>query len=170
MYQNKVYISLGTNIGNWKNNFNQSFFELNKLGIINNYSSIYLSKPYGYKNQNFFYNAAIELYTNINPNELITKLQLIEKRLKKNKLISNGPRRIDLDIIYYNKFVVRKDSLTIPHPRAHLRDFVLYPVCEIIPFYIHPIIKKTTKHLISQLKKKYIFKIIKKQKGSELIF
>ncbi|PPR45416.1 MAG: Bifunctional folate synthesis protein [Alphaproteobacteria bacterium MarineAlpha5_Bin8] len=157
-------------MGNWKNNFNQSFFELNKLGIINNCSSIYLSKPYGFKNQNFFYNVAIELYTNINPNELIAKLQLIEKRLKKNKLISNGPRRIDLDIIYYNKFVIRKDSLIIPHPRAHLRDFVLYPICEIIPFYIHPIIKKTTKHLISQLKKKYIFKIIKKQKGSELIF
>ena len=75
-----------------------------------------------------------------------------------------------MDIIYYNKFVLRKDSLIIPHPRAHLRDFVLYPICEIIPFYIHPIIKKTTKHLISQLKKKYIFKIIKKQKGSELIF
>ena len=157
-------------MGNWKNNFNQSFFELNKLGIINNCSSIYLSKPYGFKNQNFFYNVAIEFYTNINPNELIAKLQLIEKRLKKNKLISNGPRRIDLDIIYYNKFVIRKDSLIIPHPRAHLRDFVLYPICEIIPFYIHPIIKKTTKHLISQLKKKYIFKIIKKQKGSELIF
>ena len=119
-------------------------------------------------NKNYY--KAIELYTNINPNELIAKLQLIEKRLKKNKLISNGPRRIDLDIIYYNKFVIRKDSLIIPHPRAHLRDFVLYPICEIIPFYIHPIIKKTTKHLISQLKKKYIFKIIKKQKGSELIF
>ena len=70
-------------MGNWKNNFNQSFFELNKLGIINNCSSIYLSKPYGFKNQNFFYNVAIELYTNINPNELIAKLQLIEKRLKK---------------------------------------------------------------------------------------
>jgi len=170
VYQNKVYISLGTNIGNWKNNFKQSFFELNKLGIINNCSSIYLSKPYGYINQNFFYNAAIELYTNINPNALISRIQLIETKLKKNKLISNGPRRIDLDIIYFNKLVVKKNTLIIPHPRAHLRDFVLYPICEIVPFYIHPIIKKTTKQLISQLKKRYIFKIIKRQKGSELIF
>ena len=110
------------------------------------------------------------MYTNINPNELISKIQLIEKKLKKNKLISNGPRRIDLDIIYFNKFIIKKDALIIPHPRAHLRDFVLYHICEIIPFYIHPIIKKTTKQLISQLKEKYIFKIIKKQKGSELIF
>ena len=170
VYQNKAYISIGTNVGNWKNNFNQSFVELNKLGFINNFASIYLSKPYGYKNQNFFYNTAIELITNIRPHELIKKLQLIEKRLKKQKSIVNGPRRIDLDIIYYNKIILKHSSIIIPHPRAHLRDFVLYPICEIIPFYTHPIIKRTTKELINQLNENYIFKKIKKQKENVLIF
>ena len=61
---NKVYIALGTNIGNWKNNFNQSFILINKLGFIKKFSSFYLSNPYGYEDQNYFYNTAIELETN----------------------------------------------------------------------------------------------------------
>ena len=96
MSQNKVIIALGTNVGNWKNNFNQAFININKLGHINNFSSIYVSKPYGYSNQNFFYNTAIELLTLIEPNELCKKLQLIEKKLKKEKLFKNGPRRINI--------------------------------------------------------------------------
>ena len=108
MLKNKVYIALGTNVGNWKNNFNRSFVELNKIGLITNFSSIYISKPFGYKDQNYFYNTAIELSTNIDPYKLIYKLIIIEKILKKSKTIHNGPRRIDLDIIFFNKIVLQK--------------------------------------------------------------
>ena len=170
MSQNKVIIALGTNVGNWKNNFNQAFININKLGHINNFSSIYVSKPYGYSNQNFFYNTAIELLTLIEPNELFKKLQLIEKKLKKEKLFKNGPRRIDLDIIFYNRIILKKNLLIIPHPRAHLRDFVLNPICEINPFFIHPIQRKTIKELINKLRKNYILKKIIRQKNSARIF
>ena len=129
---------MGTNIGNWKNNFNQSFFLLNKLGYISGFSSVYLSKPQGYANQSFFYNTVIELKTAFSPNRLMEELKIIEKKIKKNKLFENGPRRIDLDLIFYNNIILKNNLLSIPHPRAHLRDFVLYPICEINPFYLHP--------------------------------
>ena len=170
MYQNKVYIVLGTNVGNWKNNFKQSLLLLNSLGTINNFSSIYLSRPYGYQYQKYFYNMAIELLTKKDPYKLINDLKLIEKKLKKNKIIKNGPRTIDIDIIFYNNLIFNKIFLTIPHPRAHLRDFVLYPICDICPFYIHPILKKTIKELTNNLKEKFIFKKINRQKENILIF
>ncbi len=170
MFQNKVYIALGTNLGNWKRNFNQSFVELNKLGFINNFSSVYISKPYGYKNQNLFYNTVIEFKTHFNPIKLIKSLKLIEKKLKKKKIIKNGPRIIDLDIIFYNKIILTNNLLTIPHPRAHLRDFVLYPIQEMNPFYRHPSEKKTIKELINKLENKFILKKIKREKRNVLIF
>tara|TARA_B100000029_G_scaffold172996_1_gene169466 strand:- start:10247 stop:10759 length:513 start_codon:yes stop_codon:yes gene_type:complete len=170
VFQNKVYIALGTNLGNWKRNFNQSFVELNKLGFINNFSSVYISKPYGYKNQNLFYNTVIEFKTHFNPIKLIKSLKLIEKKLKKKKIIKNGPRIIDLDIIFYNKIILTNNLLTIPHPRAHLRDFVLYPIQEMNPFYRHPSEKKTIKELINKLENKFILKKIKREKRNVLIF
>ena len=170
MFQNKVYIALGTNLGNWKSNFNLSFIELGKLGFIKNFSSVYLSKPYGYKNQNLFYNTVIEFKTHFSPIKLIESLKLIEKKLKKNKIIKNGPRTIDLDIIFYNKIILTNHLITIPHPRAHIRDFVLYPIREMNPFYRHPSKKKTVKELINQLENKFILKKIKREKGNVLIF
>ena len=77
MYPNKVYIALGTNLGNWKNNFNQAFKFISKLGTIDKIGSIYLSKPYGFDNQNYFYNTAIELETNLEPRRLFNELQMI---------------------------------------------------------------------------------------------
>lgn len=170
MFHNKVFIALGTNIGNWKNNFNQSFFQLNKIGHITNFGSVYLSKPYGFKDQDFFYNTAIELTTILKPIQLLEKIKIIEKIIQKNKLIVNGPRRIDLDIIFFNKIIIRRKFISIPHPRAHLRDFVLYPISDMQPFFIHPSEKKTIRELINSLKENYILKKINRQKDSVLIY
>ena len=170
MYLNKVYIALGTNIGNWKNNFNQSFKMINKLGIIKKFSSFYLSYPYGYKDQNYFYNTAIEIETNLEPKKLFDGLQLIEKKLQKNKPFLNGPRRIDLDIIFFNKLVLTSSILTIPHKSAYKRDFVLLPLIEISPFFIHPTKKVPIKKLQKNIKKYYVFKVIRRQQESLVIY
>jgi len=167
---NKVYIALGTNTGNWKNNFNQSFIQLNKIGHITNFGSVYLSNPYGFKDQDFFYNTAIELTTTLGVMKLMEELKIIEKKIQKNKLFTNGPRRIDLDIIFFNKMMIKKKSVLIPHPRAHLRDFVLYPIYDMNPFFTHPSEKKTIKELINNLEEKYIFKKISRQQDSVLIY
>tara|TARA_B100001750_G_C15090855_1_gene390555 strand:- start:11 stop:523 length:513 start_codon:yes stop_codon:yes gene_type:complete len=167
---NKVFIALGTNIGNWKNNFNQSFVQINKIGHISNFGSVYLSNPYGFKDQNFFYNTAIELTTSLGFMKLMEELKKIEKKIQKNKLFVNGPRRIDLDIIFFNKIIIKKNLVLIPHPRAHLRDFVLYPIYDMSPFFRHPLEKKTIKELIYNLKENYVFKKINRQKDTLLIY
>ena len=170
MSVNKAYIALGTNIGNWKNNFNQSFILINKLGFIKKFSSFYLSNPYGYKDQNYFYNTAIELETNLEPRKLFNELQLIEKKLQKNKLFLNGPRRIDLDIIFFNKLVLTSSILTIPHKSAHKRDFVLLPLIELNPFFIHPAKKVPIKKLQKDIEENYVFKVIRRQQESLVIY
>ena len=170
MLLNKAYIALGTNIGNWKNNFNQSFKMINQLGLIKKFSSFYLSYPYGYKNQNYFYNTVIKLETNLEPRKLFNELQLIEKKLQKNKPFLNGPRRIDLDIIFFNKLVLTSNILTIPHKSAHKRDFVLLPLIEINPFFIHPTKKISIKKLQQNIKKNYVFKVIRRQQESLVIY
>ena len=170
MYLNKVYIALGTDVGNWKNNFNQSFQLITKIGLIKKFSSFYLSHPYGHKNQNFFYNTAIELETNLAPTKLFYALQLIEKKLQKNKFFLNGPRRIDLDIIFFNKLVLTSSILTIPHKSAHKRDFVLLPLIELNPFYIHPTKKVPIKRLQKNIKENYVFKVIRRQQESLVIY
>ena len=170
MSLNKVFIALGTNIGNWKNNFNQSFILLSKIGHITNFGSVYLSSPYGFDDQDYFYNTAIELTTTLGAINLMEELKIIEKKIQKNKLFINGPRRIDLDIIFFNKMIVKKNSISIPHPRAHLRDFVLYPIKDMSPFFRHPSAKKTIKELINNLERHYIFKKINREKDSLLIY
>ncbi len=170
MSLNKVFIALGTNIGNWKNNFNQSFLQINKIGHISNFGSVYLSNPYGLIDQNFFYNTAIELTTTLGPMKLMEELKIIEKKIQKNKFLINGPRRIDLDIIFYNKMMIHNKSVSIPHPQAHLRDFVLYPIYDMHPFFMHPSEKKTIKELINNLEENYIFKKINRQKDSAIIY
>ena len=108
--------------------------------------------------QNNFYNTAILLKTQKQPAELINNIYAIEKKLKKNKRIINGPRNIDIDIIFYGKKIYQSSSLTIPHPRAVDRDFVLYPILDIDPFFQHPIFKKSVKTLAKELDKKFIIK------------
>ena len=83
MSLNKVFIALGTNIGNWKNNLNQSFIQLNKIGHITKSGSVYLSNPYGFKDQDYFYNTAIELTTTLGVMKLMEELKIIEKKNSK---------------------------------------------------------------------------------------
>ena len=170
MSLNKVYIALGTNVGNWKNNFNQAVKLISKKGLITQSASIYLSHPYGYEKQNYFYNSALELETSLSPYGLFDELMIIEKKLQKNKFFVNGPRKIDLDIIFFNKLVLTSKKLTIPHCQVHLRDFVLLPLMEINPFFIHPTKKLTISTIYKKLKKKYVFKIKRRQKESLIIY
>ena len=159
MFQNRVLIALGSNIGNWKINFNNSLIELGKISRLNAIGNIYVSKPYGLKQQNDFYNTAVEIKTSNNPIQLINNIKLIEKKLYKNKTIINGPRRIDIDIIFFNSLKIYYKNLIIPHPRATERDFVLYPLCDICPYFHHPILRKS----MQSLKKEVVLEHIKKK-------
>ena len=164
MYHNRVFLALGSNVGNWKVNFNNCLKQLNIIGKLKAIGNIYVSKTYGYEAQNNFYNTAIELQTALEPIQLMKKIQIIENRLHKNKIIINGPRRIDIDIIFFNSLKLNLDNLVIPHPRAIKRDFVIYPLCDIDPFFRHPVEKKSLKKIKNEIKEYYIEKKIKQPK------
>ena len=156
MYPTNYYIALGTNVGNYINNFSHAIVELKKIGQVIKMANIYKSKPYGYLKQNFFYNSMVHLKSELLPTELMNKIQLIEKKLKKNKRIINGPRKIDLDIIFWGYKTFNNRDLSIPHPRVSERDFVLFPLQDIAPNFRDPVSKITVKELIKELKNYYI--------------
>ena len=156
MYPTNYYIALGTNVGNYINNFSHAIVELKKIGQVIKMANIYKSKPYGYLKQNFFYNSMVHLKSELLPTELMNKIQLIEKKLKKNKTIINGPRKIDLDIIFWGYKMFNNRELSIPHPRVSERDFVLFPLQDIAPNFRDPVSKITVKELIKELKNYYI--------------
>tara|TARA_B100001123_G_scaffold174907_3_gene200866 strand:+ start:1002 stop:1502 length:501 start_codon:yes stop_codon:yes gene_type:complete len=158
VYPINYYIALGTNIGNYKNNFSRAVFELKKIGIIVKQANIYQSRPYGFLKQNYFYNSMVQVRSLILPMRFMKELQLIEKKLQKNKKIKNGPRKIDLDIIFCDQKIINKKNLCIPHPGVSKRDFVLLPLKDIAPFFRHPANKKTIKHQLSDLKEYYVIK------------
>ncbi len=158
MYQTDTIIALGSNLGNSIFNLSSAIKELRKIGHVSKIADVYISEPYGYKHQDNFYNTAILLKTNKQPLELINIINKIEKKLKKNKRIINGPRNIDIDIIFYGKNKYSFNNLIIPHPRAIDRDFVLIPILDIDPLLKHPTEKKSIKTLSAKLEKNYIIK------------
>ena len=158
MYPTDTIIALGSNLGNPVYNLRGAVKEIRKLGFISKITNIYISEPYGYKDQKNFYNTALLLKTIKQPLELINDIYKIEKKLKKNKRIINGPRNIDIDIIFYGKLKFYYSNLIIPHPRAKDRDFVLIPILDINPFFQHPTEKSSIRILSKKLQKKYIVK------------
>ena len=158
MYQTDSVIALGSNLGNSIYNLGCAIKELRKFGYISKIADVYISEPYGYKYQDNFYNTAVLFKTNKQPLELINIIYQIERKLKKNKRIINGPRNIDIDIIFYGKNKYIFSNLIIPHPRSKDRDFVLFPILDINPFIQHPTEKKSIKTLSAKLQKKYIIK------------
>ena len=160
MYQTDTIIALGSNLGNSIFNLSSAIKELGKIGHVSKIADVYISEPYGYKHQDNFYNTVILLKTNKQPLELINIINKIEKKLKKNKRIINGPRNIDIDIIFYGKNKYSFNNLIIPHPRAIDRDFVLIPILDIDPLLKHPTEKKSIKTLSAKLEKNYIIKKI----------
>ena len=128
---NKIFISLGTNLGNREENLQNAISELEQFIKITQKSSIYETEPVGYKDQDWFLNMVIEGETALSPQELLKKTQNIEKKLGRTKTFKDGPRIIDLDILFYNSDQINEPNLTIPHPEIQNRSFVLTPLAEI---------------------------------------
>ncbi len=143
----EVYLGLGSNLGNKKANINKTINFLKEKANILKVSSLYDTEPVGYKNQDRFLNCIVKIQTRLKPEELLLFLKSIERKLKRIVTIRNGPRTIDLDIIFYGNKIIKIDNLIIPHPRLHKRLFVLGPLNELCPDFIHPILKKSVREL-----------------------
>ncbi len=131
----KVYLGLGSNIGNRKAYLRAAIRLLKKHKDIEviRYSLVYETDPVGLTGQRKFFNMATEIETNLPPRELLSVLSLIENLLKRERFIKWGPRTIDIDILLYGNKTMSGEELTIPHPRMAERAFVLVPLLEIAP-------------------------------------
>jgi 2-amino-4-hydroxy-6-hydroxymethyldihydropteridine diphosphokinase len=148
---NRVFIALGSNLGDRLLYLQQALDKIDKrLGPIVRCSSLYESAAWGDRDQQDFYNAMCEIHTEITPLNLLGELQSMEKELGKSKTRIWGPRTLDLDIIYYGQKIIVEKDLIIPHPNMYLRNFVLQPLAEIAPEFIHPLMKKKTKSLLRE--------------------
>ena len=157
-YRYKSYIAIGSNIGNWRSNFNSALNLMNKFGHVKKVSRVYFTKPFGLTAQKYFHNAAFLFLTNLFFNELFIKMNAVEKLIKKNKLLKNGPRRIDLDLIQFENLKVKNHLISIPRSSSHLRDFVIQPVLDLNPNFIDLKTQYTYKRLINNLDERFIIK------------
>lgn len=151
MKNNTVYLAIGSNI-NPKKNIKLALKYLAEIGKIISVSKIIKTKPVGYLKQADFLNGAIKFKTALSPKALLKELKNIESVLKRNTPFRNGPRTIDIDIIFYAGLILNTPNLIIPHPRASERFFVLKPLSEIAPFKVHPVLKKQVRTLLKNLK------------------
>lgn len=154
-----IYITLGANLPSefgWpRMTLKKVVQEIDKRGIRVLYQSpIYLTAPVPVSDQPWYYNLVIGVSTDKTPVQLMQILQTIEKYFGRIRTERNAPRVIDLDIIAYHDVIKNDDDLQIPHPRAHERAFVLYPLRDIAPKnWVHPVSKKTISQLINELPK-----------------
>jgi len=148
---NKTYLLIGGNVGNKLSYLEQAVTLLQKqCGNIIARSSIYETAPWGNTDQASFLNQALELYTKYDANSLMTRLLSIEEELGRVRQERNGPRVIDLDILFFNNEIHTAAKLTIPHKELQNRRFVLEPLSEIVPLLIHPVLNKSIQQLLEE--------------------
>jgi len=135
-----TYLSLGSNVGDRARNLRDAIRALETTGVhVARVSSLYETEPVDYLDQAWFLNIAIEAETELGALELLRALRQIETQMGSRKLIAKGPRLIDMDILLYGDQVIDTPELQVPHPRMHLRRFVLEPLAEIAPNARHPV-------------------------------
>ena len=130
---NRAYISLGSNLGDSLQTLREAAAALGGLGTVVAASPVYETDPVGLKEQPAFLNAVVELDTTLEPMPLLDALQAIEADSGRERGIRFGPRTLDLDLIWYDGRRLESDRLTLPHPRAHEREFVVRPLADIAP-------------------------------------
>ena len=165
-----IHLNIGSNL----NSFFGSKFENITIAInllveskikIYKISSFYVTPSYPNKKLPKFVNIGISADYDNSYLNLFKKIKLIERKIGRIKTKKNDPRVIDIDIIDYKGLIENSRNLILPHPKSHLRNFVLYPINEIDPKWSHPIIKKNAKYLINNLNQKSRIEITRLKKS-----
>lgn len=153
--ESAVFIALGSNQGDRELYLLRGVAEIGKLPgtKITALSSFYDTEPVGPVRQENFINAVARLETTLSPQELLRQLQQIECGIfHRKREIPGGPRPMDLDLLFYGSLILHEPGLIIPHPRLHERRFVLEPLAEIAPDFIHPGLLRNVKALLRSIK------------------
>jgi 2-amino-4-hydroxy-6-hydroxymethyldihydropteridine diphosphokinase len=146
-----VYLGLGSNIGDREGMLQSAIDRLPAPDlVVKNVSPVFETEPMGFEDQRHFLNMAVEVETDLFPLMLLARIQKIELALgRKRSGPRNGPRTLDLDILFYGHATVHGGKLEIPHPRLHERRFVLAPMAELAPDLRHPQLHKTMRELLT---------------------
>lgn len=150
----KYIILLGGNIGDVLNTFQATHNDMSQeIGKVIRCSSVYQSQSWGFSTETPFLNQVCEIDSELDANEVMKRLLRIEeKNGRKRDLQAEGyqSRRLDLDILFINDEIINTTQLTVPHPRLHLRNFTLVPLNELMPEYLHPVLKKNIRSLLKE--------------------
>ena len=150
MEEKKIYLSLGSNVGDRAANLRAAIAALAGTGVrVRQVSSFYETEPVDFLEQPWFLNCVVEGETELEPLALLRALREIESRMGNKKLIAKGPRLIDMDILLYGQETISTPELQVPHPRMAERRFVLVPLAEIAPELQHPSWSGTLTHLLA---------------------
>jgi 2-amino-4-hydroxy-6-hydroxymethyldihydropteridine diphosphokinase len=146
-----IFLALGSNIENRKQHIETAITFLREKVNDMTVAPLYETKPRYFEDQQNFLNTVLRGCTDLEPRELLHFTQTVQQEVGRVERFRNGPREIDIDILFYENKVYQDEALEIPHPRLQERDFVLQPFADIDPDFAHPILKKTIKALLDAI-------------------
>lgn len=143
-----IYLALGTNLGDRPGNLETAINSLHPGITVNKRSSIYETPPWGFEDQPAFLNMVLRAETPFSPWKLLKTIKKLEGGMGRQPTFRNGPRLIDIDILFYDDLITGQPGLVIPHPRITERAFVLVPLAEIAPNFHHPVLQVPIQELL----------------------
>jgi 2-amino-4-hydroxy-6-hydroxymethyldihydropteridine diphosphokinase len=161
----RVYLSLGSNVGDREANLHAAIERLGRIGSVAAVSSFYETEPVEFTAQAWFLNCVALLETELMPAQLLAAVLKIEQAMGRRRTREKGPRNIDIDILLFDDEVVNTAGLTVPHPALQDRRFVLEPLAEIAAGIRHPVLKKTVRELRDKLPAGQIVRKIQRGSG-----
>lgn len=147
--EHEVLLGLGANLGDPVAQLARAVAALCDEVRVDAVSSVWRSEPVGFAQQPDFYNLVVRGRTALDPLALLQRAREVEEALERRRPFPNAPRTIDVDLLAYGERVMRTEELTLPHPRLHLRGFVLHPLVEVAPEWRHPVLRRTARELLS---------------------
>jgi len=151
VFPHQAFLSLGSNLGNKVENLKRACEKLTLKGVqVQRASLLYHTEPVDYEDQGWFLNQVVQVGTLSEALQLLGFCLEVETELGRERTIPKGPRLIDIDVLLYDQIILNLPMVQIPHPRMHLRRFVLEPLVTIAPDVIHPAFQKTVSRLLKE--------------------
>lgn len=152
----QVFLSIGGNLGNKRANFDKVYTHIqNESGSIILRSSVYETPAWGFESEDPFWNQVLCIETHLNPSEILENIKKIDAAFGRKRIREGySSREMDVDILYFDDQIINAENLTIPHPLLHKRLFVVVPLAEIAPDWVHPVLKLTSVEMLDNCEDK----------------